>query len=270
MKNNMIPIRSVSEINFLKKRVKDKLGRVVSNYTIFPQEAQKWIDSGSLFYSELTNGIYLIHEGSRVNEIFFFSDCYDSVTAALNEIEVTNKKPSVMEIIRKDFESPMRINPFMVLNRMSSTSIPFYKESGSFAPVLATIDDISEIENILLNNFSPVAERIPTKTELESFLSNSESSGVYIVRGKDKINGLLIYSKDPSTIHLRYWWTDSGKRGLGIGSSLLNQFFKKAEGCKRMILWVNTENKNAIDKYSHYGFSSEDMFDYIFTLENHY
>jgi hypothetical protein len=46
---------------------------------------------------------------------------------------------------------------------------------------------------------------------------------------------------------------------------LLNEFFSNSVGTKRQLFWVIQTNENAIKRYIHYGFNSENLYDYILT-----
>lgn len=65
------------------------------------------------------------------------------------------------------------------------------------------------------------------------------------------------------TWYLRYWFTSSKYRNQGVGAKLLKSSLFLAKETKRQILWVISENENAIKRYEHYGFKRELMNDYV-------
>jgi GNAT superfamily N-acetyltransferase len=79
----------------------------------------------------------------------------------------------------------------------------------------------------------------------------------------DKIDGLVVFEINGLTSHLRYWFVDPKMRDQKTGSALLRRFFHECRNTKRQILWVNTLNANAIERYAHYGFRAETMTDII-------
>ncbi len=254
------------EVRKERKRTRDAYGSVVTNFTALPEEYNNWIRERTLYKFQSGPTSFLIYHNKRGNEVFFFSDTYDSIILALDDIKKQLKNPTIVEVIQRDCVSRIG-TPIMILQRMSSTEIPRYKEFATSEVLAASKEDLNMIEDILMSNFDPQAERVPTSDQLETIVDNPLRGGIYLCKDGEKITGLMIYSLDKTTIHLRYWWTDPSYRNKGIGSRLLNKFFQLGADCKRMILWVKTGNNEAIKRYEHYGFVPEKMFDLIYKIK---
>lgn len=262
----MQPVESVIQISDFRHKIKAECGSVVSNYAVLPSEAEKWIDSHNLFWLDKEHSIFLIHKAARVYEVFFFAGDYVRMTNALAKVNMPDDKPVTLEILSKDKNFSLQREPLMVLTRMSSDEIPSYKSESAHIAVKCKVEDLAVIEQILLTNFNPTAERIPDLDELRKLIGPDNLGDIYLVKDNDRIIGLMIFSVGGGTIHLRYWWTDPAYRGQRIGSSLLKSFFNRGKDLKRMILWVDILNSNAISKYEHYGFRQEQMYDYIYEI----
>lgn len=266
MAETPIRITSTSEIQDFRKKIKEKCGKVESNFTVFPQTVKEWIDEGRLSYVEIGSVVYLILESERDRVIYFFSDSFQSLSTTIDKLSLILKVPSVLEIVTKEEVNPLVKNPSMTLLRMSSTSIPAVVDNDYDGTLSAQRSDVDDLENILTTSFDPIAERVPTKRDLKKIIADSNSGGIEVIRRDGKIIGVMIYSIDPTTIHLRYWWTDPLYRGQNIGGRLLKKFFYLGQRCKRMILWVSLTNDNAIKRYTHYGFNAERMYDHIYKI----
>jgi GNAT superfamily N-acetyltransferase len=75
--------------------------------------------------------------------------------------------------------------------------------------------------------------------------------------------GFLIFELSSATLYLRYWFTHPDFRGRKVGSRLMRRFFEEGKETRRQILWVMRTNEDAMEKYRHYGFVEEDMFDHV-------
>lgn len=259
-------VQSGDEIKRERRKIKEASTSVVTNFTVFPREYESWIKDESIYVISFDRCSYFIHETARGDEVFFFADTYESVLDSLNELKKNLTRTTVLEIVQKH-ALPLLGSPMMILQRMSSTVIPRVNLNTLMETDRCTSEELSAIENILLTNFDPLAERIPTVSHLTDILHDPKKGGIFISKYQNNITGLMVYSIDSSTIHLRYWWTDPDYRNQGIGSKLLNRFFHQGEDCKRMILWVRIDNEEAISRYIHYGFIPEQMFDYIYKIK---
>ncbi len=266
-------ITNIKELSLIRKELKDRFGVVKTNFTALPLETNTWIEGKKLLFITAHETIFLIKKGERVNELFFFGKDMPTIEKdlkdSLNKFPAT---PTIMEILTKNKEEDFTEEPLMVLQRMSSVIIPEVSEEKLEGVKKTTLKDAEVIEQILLNNFNPITERIPTLKEIEDLIINHSEGGINLIKEvsekeDEKIIGLMIYSLTPSTIHLRYWWSHPQYRGAKVGSRLLNSFFDVGKDCKRMILWVDVKNENAISKYIHYGFSKESMYDQIYRLK---
>lgn len=115
-------------------------------------------------------------------------------------------------------------------------------------------DDLIFIINFLEENFDIYAERIPTFDELKR-LSNT----TYLIKKKNEIAAVLISEKKGFTEELRYWLVSRNYRGKGFGSILMQYFLNSNSDTKRFLLWVQENNKDAIDKYKYFGFKKDNL-----------
>ena len=128
---------------------------------------------------------------------------------------------------------------------------------------VSTEQDIPILFSLLHTNFDKYSEQLPTMEELKDFV---EAQHVIVQKVNNNIAGFIIYDQSPATLHLRYWLVNKEFRNMGIGSSLFREFLQRGQSCKRHILWVMDDNINAIMRYRHYGYSEENMKDYILML----
>jgi len=129
----------------------------------------------------------------------------------------------------------------------------------------ATIEQITDIYILLNKYFDKRTEQIPFIEELEEY---ARLNHILVYTDGNKIIGFLIFEINASTLYLRYWFVHPNYRDKKIGSTLLRSFFDEGKNTKRQFFWVIKSNDNALKRYKHYGFTEENMFDYVLTSNN--
>jgi ribosomal protein S18 acetylase RimI-like enzyme len=109
-------------------------------------------------------------------------------------------------------------------------------------------------------DFDPLAEQLPTIKELKDYVKRQQ---LLVIKEGDDLCGFLIFELTGVTWYLRYWYTSPDHRNKGIGAGLLKTSLLYGVDSKRQIFWVIAANENAIKRYEHYGFTRENMNDYV-------
>ena len=148
-----------------------------------------------------------------------------------------------------------------------STTKDEYKNSYP-SLIKAEMAHTEAIFNILNRYFDPLAEQLPTKDEINNWIKLNH---LILIEEKSEILGFVIFDLIGVTSYLRYWFVHPQYRDRKIGSTLLQEYFKISAETKRQLFWVIQTNENAINRYLHYGFHPENLYDYIMTNKNiHY
>lgn len=262
----MILIDSLKEISVLRKEIKEKNPKSISNLLVLPDELDTVISSGNLFYEKEGSSIFIFYKTPRCYRLFYFSPSYNVLEKDLGSLSLPQNVPVILEEINRGAVNNLSLKPDMILKNLQA-AIPSNFEPRINLPLeFASTAEITEIEKILCNNFDSVCERVPDSKELKELIENKD---IIIFKNQDKIKGLLISNLDRRNLHLRYWWVDKSERGKGVGSNLMNYYFLKAieKKASGLVLWVGIENFTAQKCYSHYGFVENNRFDYIYRLQ---
>lgn len=135
----------------------------------------------------------------------------------------------------------------------------------------ATVDDITELSNLLTLLFSQEVEFKPDATVqatgLQSIIANSDVGIILVARHSGKIIGMVNLLFTVSTALggrvaiLEDMLVLPTKRGTGVGSNLLNAAIVTARetGCKRITLLTDSSNEMAHKFYEKQGFTASQM-----------
>ena len=121
-------------------------------------------------------------------------------------------------------------------------------------------EDLPLIRKQLHQYFDEKTEQIPYDEELKDY---TKQRHILVCDEKGIMAGFLIFELNATTLYLRYWFTHPDFRDKKVGSRLLRRFFEEGKDTKRQLFWVIQTNENAKVRYRHYGFSEEDMYDFV-------
>lgn len=246
-------------ISEFKRTKKDSL----TNYIPDSELHKKWAKSGNAVTYVFDHSVFITHDSGIMLETVFISDPRENITKCLEVIKKDSGKNVVVERVFREGKDKQIGNPDYVLRRMIRIGNREEIKSPSERVDKASVNDIDVIMDIFKEHFNPLTERIPDNEELFRLI---EMDGISIVRDSERIIGMMIYEKNPASIHLRYWWVSPCQRDKGIGADLLRDYFLAGQNCKRQFLWVFSDNNDAIAKYRHYGFEFDGVADEIYII----
>jgi len=270
----MDKITNFIEIQNAIKAVKDFRKGFITNFFPEVDKINSFITQGLLYKKTIGETTFILRENQAFCYLYFCSTTDDAVKLSLSQLDILKDKTQlVVDIIGKypDIQSiilSFEANGFYLytsLNRMSrsTTEFEYYKSYPGL--IKADLEHASVILNLLNQYFDPLAEQLPTLQEINDWIKLNH---LIIVAERGEIQGFIIFDIIGFTSYLRYWFVHPQHRNKKIGSILINEFFKNSVSTKRQLFWVIQSNENAINRYLHYGFKSENLFDYVLTNKN--
>jgi len=266
----MDKVTSINEIQekiqSIKKRSK---GIILTNYYLDIPKHSSWIAKEDFFVWGTIDCVFFFKKKYSFYYLFFIGLDEKSIQNSFSQCPFKNEK-LIIDIIGRADDGLKKIWEeigFMQYNslfRMVRIGIPSFTKIDKHI-MQASFEDLIEIKKVLDKNFDSISEQIPDIEDLREIL---HSGGILVYKIYNSIGGFIIYNLSGMTLYLRYWFVSPEYRNMRIGSKLFNAFLEKGCLTKRQILWVLATNKNAITRYEHYGFTYENLYDYI--LINNY
>lgn len=261
----MFEIKSINEVRLYINQIRSLKKGFITNFFPDPKKIEIWITHHSLFVTESNEVIIFIKNDDGFKYLFYCATNKDVLNEVLSSLP--SEEIYVFNQIVDARTDATLINSFENIGFSIRKSLvrmsKIYEKNGiskiddTFA---ASFNDLSLIDEMLHTNFDKYSEQLPSKEELVEFL---QLDHIIILKKDEEIAGFILYDQSPSTLYLRYWLVNSKFRDQGIGSCLFNEFQKRGSSCRRHMLWVVEDNENAIKRYEHYGFSRENMNDYV-------
>ena len=261
-------VQSIEQIRFLSGEVRALHKGFITNYYIDEAKHTIWIAKGDCYVEQVGNTLFIIKQSPSFWNVFYCSTTLDEFSTDLSSFMTDHSDTTMLfDIVGRDVQCQPVVELFLGKGCKEATSlvrmmrITARREYVADSTVrLADERDVKKISQLLHTYFDEQTEQIPYDEELEDY---ARQSHVLVCEEQDQMAGFLIYELNASTLYLRYWFTHPDFRDRKVGSRLLRRFFEEGKDTKRQLFWVICTNENAIKRYKHYGFTEENMYDYI-------
>ncbi len=257
-------IELISEIRNLRKGF-------ITNFYLDEFKHAIWIQKGDFYYDRVNDTCFFIKKDKGFWSVFYCSTDMNELENSLKLFELTNSDTVIMIDIVGNSEQCKDINKiffrngfyeYCLLVRMSKMTQKDCEEISNDRMDFANQFDVKYILTLLEMYFDSRCEQVPYLEELEEY---AKSKRILCYKENNETLGFLIFEMNKTTLYLRYWFVHPEHRDKKIGSALLNRFFYEGKETRRQLFWVIADNENAIKRYAHYGFSNENMYDYVLT-----
>lgn len=267
----MRKVESFEQTQLFLKQVRSLRKGCVTNFYWDSQKHPYWITEGNLIYEEFDEGILMFHQSGTFSNMYYIATDYPTIVSMLQTLQID--EDLVVDVVLKGGDQ-VAIEAFKGIGFKLYRSLYRMCHVGQMVQrdwvkdpsvVQGTKADASLVHIVLITDFDPLAEQIPSLKEIEDFAERGELS---VIKDGENLCGFLIAEIIGVTWYLRYWYTSPDYRNQGIGAKLLRTSLINGITCKRQMFWVLSDNKNAIKRYEHYGFSREKMNDYVLIKGN--
>jgi len=267
-------VRSLQEVSEGVHNAKSGASDFRSNF--FPSQPKllTWIEHRELLSVARHRVTFFLRKNRDMLQLFFCAADLEALRTQAAQLPELREEPvvtdlvgtqSVLEELAIVFRD-IGFRPYAKLQRLfRGNFVPADSRDHDPRVVYAEPADAVVILRILEESFNHYAEQLPTLYELENAIQQRQ---ITVFKSEGNVAGLLFSETHGVASTLRFWAVDQKFRSLRVGSALmLNYLSTNAQAVKRFTLWVNAENKNAIQKYQHYGYAADGYVDQVLANE---
>ena len=264
----MQSVQSIEQLRALSGEVRALRKGFFTNFYLDEAKHSVWIAKGDCFFERSGDTLFIIKQSSTFWNVFYCSTTMKQFSSDLQQFQVIHAGQTMMfDVVGREDQCLPLVGLFYEngcteassLVRMTRLAKPMdYMEDVSVRQALET--DIDIVSQLLHEYFDARIEQIPYDEELCNYVCQGH---VLICEVRGVVAGFLIFELSPTTLYLRYWFTHPDFRDKKVGSRLLRRFFEEGKDTKRQLFWVIRSNENAIKRYKHYGFTEENMYDFV-------
>jgi ribosomal protein S18 acetylase RimI-like enzyme len=267
----LIPIVSVEDIQKLIAKVRFYKKGYFTNFFLDVQKTELWIKLSLIEFEDYNETVFICRRNQGFENLYFITTNENALKKNLVSFMSEHKDELyVVDIVMNGSGISELRNILTTYGFCQYTSLVRMSRLINEPPEIffdiaslhaADIMQGMEVNEMLQKYFDAFAEQLPLPDEIRTL---AEKKQIVIYSENDAtILGFLIFELLGLTSYLRYWFVHPDHRDKKIGSALLKYFFAQSLGTKRQIFWVIESNLNAIERYEHYGFRKENMFDYV-------
>lgn len=255
-----------------------RAGPLMTNFYPVPDKLQRSVERGQLFSIAAGNVLFVLRRDRDFLHLSFVASSAAELATAVREVvasiadtvtvDVLGPRERVAEIAELFAHAGFRGH--CELHRMTKVAKQG-EPSPSPAPpdpevVYAGRDDAAALAGMLETALDRYTEQIPDEDEMATAISDRK---VMIIRSDRRsspagsIAGMLFSDVTGQSSLLRHWVVDPAHRDQRIGARLIRRYFADCKDVRRFLLWVISDNHNAIDRYRHYGYQQDGLIDRV-------
>lgn len=264
----MHQVQSIEQLRTMSGEVRALRKGFLTNFYLDEAKHAVWMAKGDCFVEQFGDTLFIIKQSPSFWNVFYCSTTMEQLSSDLQQFLEAHKDQTMMfDIIGRETQCQPLVEMFRKngcneassLVRMTRLTEPMdYTEDATIHR--ASESDMEIVSQMLNEYFDARIEQIPYDEEL---LEYSRQGNALVCMEQGLLAGFLIFELNATTLYLRYWFTHPDYRDNKVGSRLLRRFFEEGKDTKRQLFWVIRSNENAIKRYRHYGFSEENMFDFV-------
>lgn len=265
----MKKVESVEQLLSFSSDVRAKRNGFLTNFFLDQFKHKIWIKNGDLFYTKFANCYLVVRQSDAFCNVFYIGTNIEEILNAM--VELKNELPNkhlMIDVVGRNEQCIPIVNAFLKAGYKEATSLvrmvrkttPIEWDSSFDKVQVASEEQAVEVHKLLNQYFNAEIEQIPYVEELKEY---AKLGHIHVYVEDNKVIGYMIYEKNATTLYWRYWFVHPDYREKHIGSLLFHRLFFEANETVRQLLWVLKTNVNAKKRQEHYGFTEENMYDYI-------
>ena len=270
MDSKLFKVGSIGDLTSAIAEIRSLRKGFITNFYLDPAKQALWIAKGDCFTEIINESLFIIKRSSLFWNVFYCSTALEQLISDLQVFQMNHSMQTAMfDIVGHKEQCVPIVEAFQTCNCEFVASLVRMKrmtadmsliDSSDQSVLYADENSIPEINNLLHAFFNERTEQIPYFEELIIY---SRRKQILVCEESGVLIGFLIFEPSPSSLYLRYWFIHPEYREKRVGSRLIRRFFEEGRKTKRQILWVVQSNENAIKRYRHYGFTEENMYDFV-------
>ena len=270
----MRKVDSMDEVFAAMQKVKSHASAYCTNFFQVPKKLQSRIEQGDLFLEESPGAAFFFSADHDFWRIHFCAAGPDVLKRQFNSLPALKTEPLVIDILEQENQTEgiltviksIGFRPYARLCRLTrnGSAQPAPNSSGESQAVCAAPEDVPNIFELIDSSFDRYAEQIPKLSDIELAVKNRH---ILIVKHDQTVAGLLYFETQGTASTIRYWLVAQKFRALNYGSMLMRSYLAAHGAIKRFTLWVMADNAAALQKYQHYGYTSDKLTDHVLVNE---
>ena len=251
-----------------------RAGPLMTNFYPVPDKLQRSVERGQLFSITVGNVLFVLRRDRDFLHLSFVASSAAELATAVREVVASISDTVTVDVLGPrdrvagitELFTSAGFRGHCELHRM--TKVTKQAEPAPAPPdpevVLASRDDAAALAGMLETALDRYTEQIPDEDEMARAIADRKVTVVRAPRDSaSPIAGMLFSEVTGQSSLLRHWVVDPAHRDQRVGARLIRRYFADCKDVRRFLLWVISDNHNAIDRYRHYGYQQDGLIDQV-------
>jgi len=266
----MKPVATVSEVFDAIQHAKAGAPDFCTNFFPVQKKVQDWIDHGELRGAFRSDAVFFFRRDRDFWHLYYCAASKTALEREISGVPEIGSERVVLDLVGNEAAVSVPVGVWKAagfdqrtrLFRMARLAQPFAEpaEDANGKIEFANITDAQAVVELLESAFDRFGEQLPLVYEIEAAV---EARQVLVARHEGRIAGLLFFETQGMSSTLRFWAVAERYRALKCGSALMRKYFATQSAVRRFVLWVASDNFNAVQKYGHYSYKPDGLVDYV-------
>ena len=179
-------------------------------------------------------------------------------------VDLVGSEEALRDVI--DALASAGFRPYARLQRMARAGGPMAPSASTnnVSVILAEQGDGPAVLDLLEAGFDRFADQLPLLREIEAAIAARQ---ILAVKVDGFLAAALFFETQGFTSSVRYWAVAAQFRDRRLGAVLMRRYLESHSAVRRFTLWVVADNRNAIEKYRHYGYEPDGLVDHVLVNE---
>jgi GNAT superfamily N-acetyltransferase len=262
-------VQTVREVFHAIAGVKAKGSAFCTNFYPAADKLERWIARNQFKMQERGDSVFLLRRDRAFWHLHFSARDPEALRTGLRELHELQTEPVVCDLLGESGSlsgtaaalEEVGLGFYKELVRMARTTPPM--EAGDCAQQIlpAQLGECEAVLGLIEQTCDRYAKQIPDLEEIEAAVFSRQ---ILTLRDGNALAGLLHFETRGATSTLRYWVVAPEFQNRHIGSALMRRYLASHPHVRRFVLWVNSDNADALHKYQHYHYARDGVVDRIF------
>ncbi len=233
---------------------------IITNFFASQESVEEAIFQEILYVVENDNFLIICKDrGEFYITYFYFLEDEESFVSALKNLDkkcVIEVAYRTQDIKTKLFLNMLKSNDFSILTQRIRYKNDNEIIGNDFSVLLATEQDVEDIEEIFNDNFNKYSGCIPNTYEIKKAIDEER----VICLSQDKILGFLIFSENDKSADIKHLAVRKECQGKGLAKLLIMEMLAKVL-FKKIYVWTGKDNIPAQKVYESTGFVKDEEYE---------
>jgi ribosomal protein S18 acetylase RimI-like enzyme len=270
----MIPAQAIGGVFDAIQQVKAGAPAFCTNFFPVQRRLQEWVEHGELLIENRGEAAFFLRQDRDFWHFYFCARDAASLRREIAALADLKSRRLAADLVGSEEALRDVVGVLASAGFWPYTRLQRMARAGGLIPPPASTDDAPvafaeqgdglAVLALLEAGFDRFADQLPLLREIEAAIAVRQ---ILAVKIEGTLAAVLFFETQGFTSSVRYWAVAAQYRERRLGAVLMRRYLESHSAVRRFTLWVVADNRNAIEKYRHYGYEPDGLVDHVLVNE---